>query len=93
MITEVVPRSNIIAGASPEGFKFKDIYPIYANATEDELEKMTSAGAIALKYNIKIKVVECSYLNLKITYKNDLEIFKKLVDTYFFDDFSKKQKN
>lgn len=89
-ITEVVPRNNIIAGASPEGFQFKYIYPIYANASEEELEKMTSAGAIALAHNIKIKVVECSYLNLKITYKRDLEIFKKLVNTYFFEDFDSK---
>lgn len=85
---EVIPRNNVVAGASPEGFMFKDIYDIYSNATSEELEAMTSAGAIALLNKIKMKIIECKYLNLKLTYKHDLELFKKLVDTYFFADFN-----
>ena len=87
IIQEVVPRQNIVVGASPECFKFRKIYDIYDNASLDELEKMTSAGAIALAYGMKMKTIESDYLNLKITYKKDLELLKKLLNTYFFENF------
>ena len=86
-ILRVEPRSLIVAGASPEGFMFNKIYDIYMNASEEELDKMTSAGAIALANNIDMKVIESEYLNLKITYKRDMLLFEKLLDNYFFEDF------
>ena len=57
---------------------------IYQNAADEELAEMTSAGAIALHNNIKMKVIPTDVLNLKITYANDMEIFKLLKDSYFF---------
>ena len=45
---------------------------------------MTSAGAIALAHQIKMVVVPASVLNLKITYKGDMELFEKLAQSYFF---------
>ena len=38
-IEEVVPRQEIVAGASPEAFRFKDIYNIYSNSSKEEFEK------------------------------------------------------
>lgn len=84
-IVEVVPRKNIVVGASPEGFKYKQIYNIYANATEADMETMTSVGAIAMKYNIPIKVVPTSILNLKITYPEDMKVLMALYKSYFFE--------
>ena len=45
---------------------------------------MTSAGAIALHYGITMKVVRANVINLKITYADDMDLFVKLVDNYFF---------
>lgn len=84
-VSNVIPRQEVIAGASPEGFRFGDIYKIYADASDDELKAMTSAGAIALAHDIKMKSVKTDVINLKITYPGDLEIFKKIVGTYFFE--------
>lgn len=84
MLEEVIPRQFLVSGASPEAFKFKIINDIYQNADEDELANMTSAGAIALHNNIKMKVVPTDVLNLKITYANDMKLFKLLKDNYFF---------
>ena len=84
-ITEVIPRQELVAGASPEGFKFNKIFPIYDKADDAELEKMTSGGAIALKHGINMKTIECNVINLKITYPHDLEIFKKTIHSYFFE--------
>lgn len=83
MLERVVPRRQIVSGASPEAFRFKDIYNIYINATKDELEAMTSAGAIALEHGIDMQVVPSNVLNLKITYKNDMDVFLQMVDKYF----------
>ena len=85
-ITKVLERRNVVSGASPEGFKFKQIYNIYKNATEEELEKMTSAGAIAIANGLEMKTIETDLLNLKITFKRDINLFKKLINNYYFND-------
>ena len=85
-IVKVIPRRNVIAGASPEGFRYKQIYDIYTMTPEDEMEKMTSVGAIALAHNIPMKVVPTSVLNLKITYPEDMKLFMKLYKNYFFNE-------
>lgn len=85
-IVQVIPRRNVIAGASPEGFRYRQIYDIYEKTPREEMEKMTSVGAIALANNIPMKVVPTSVLNLKITYPEDMKLFLKLYKNYFFDE-------
>lgn len=84
ILTNIEPRFNIVAGASPEAFTFAKIYDIYMNSPQEELEQMTSAGAIALAHGIRMKVIRANVLNLKITYQDDMELFTKLVKNYFF---------
>lgn len=86
MLVEVIPRQEIVSGASPEGFLFKTIYDIYKNSSKEELDRMTSAGAIALAHNVKMKICTLNTLNLKITYPNDLEILEYLIDYNFEGD-------
>ena len=86
ILTNIEPRFNIVAGASPEAFTFGRIYDIYMNSPQEELEQMTSAGAIALAHGIRMKVVRANVLNLKITYADDMTLFTKLVDNYFFEE-------
>lgn len=83
-LQNVEPRDFIVAGASPEAFRFGNIFDIYMNSTDTELSTMTSAGAIALAHNIPMKVIPSNYLNLKITYPNDMKLFLELINTYFF---------
>ena len=83
MLEKVVPREEIVSGASPEAFRFGDLYRIYMEASDDELATMTSAGAIALHYGIPMKVVETDLINLKITYKRDMEALHYLIHQYF----------
>ena len=86
MIDEVIPRQYLVSGASPEAFHFGLIYKIYMSASQEELDSMTSAGAIALAHQIKMAVVPSNVLNLKITYPQDMELFKLLATSYFFKD-------
>lgn len=83
-ISKIIDRKTIAVGASPECFKFGLIFPIYNNASDEELENMTSAGAILVNNGHKMATVESDLLNLKITYQNDMELFKILCDTYFY---------
>lgn len=83
MLEEVIPRQEIVSGASPEAFLFKTIFNIYENSSKEELEKMTSAGALALAHNIPMKICTLNNINLKITYPEDVEILQHLI-TYNF---------
>lgn len=83
-LERVEPREYIVAGASPEAFRYGDISRIYFGASDEELASMTSAGAIALAYHIPMKVVPANVLNLKITYPGDLQLFLQLIHSYFF---------
>lgn len=82
-IAEVIPRTHIVNGASPEAFRFGIIYGVYQNASEEELERMTSAGAIALSNDIPMAFVQTDILNLKITYQRDMQLYRILMNHYF----------
>lgn len=90
MICEVIPRQEIVSGASPEAFLFKTIYDIYKNASKEELTKMTSAGAIALAHNVKMKICTLNTINLKITYPQDIIILEKMFNLYFPEKINEK---
>lgn len=92
MLEKVEAREYIVAGASPEAFRFGDIYPIYMESSEEKLAAMTSAGAIALDHHIPMKVVPAKVLNLKITYPRDMELFLNLIHTYFFPGIREEEK-
>lgn len=83
VVEKVIPRTKVIAGASPEGFKFKQIYNIFKNTPKEELNTLTSAGAVAIANNISMVAVETSEINLKITYQSDMKIVEKIFKYYF----------
>ena len=84
MLQEVIPRQTVVTGASPEAFEFSRIWDIYSNLPVSELENYTSAGALALAFNIPIEVIPTDLINLKITYRNDMDAFVKLFHNYYF---------
>lgn len=77
-VSSSLQKSEIASGYSPEAFNFTAIYNCYANATEDELSNAFSSPAIAAKHGQKTKLIKINALSLKITYAEDLEIFKYL---------------
>lgn len=90
-LEKVEPRELIVAGASPEAFRYGLISRIYFGASEEKLAAMTSAGAIALAYHLPMKVVPANVLNLKITYPGDMDLFLRLFHGYFFDEEDNKK--
>ncbi|MCD8199906.1 MAG: 2-C-methyl-D-erythritol 4-phosphate cytidylyltransferase [Coriobacteriaceae bacterium] len=84
MLEEVIPRQSVVTGASPEAFEFGRIWSIYDSLSIEELENYTSAGALALAYDIPMEVIPTDLLNLKITYRHDMEAFEQLFHDYYF---------
>lgn len=80
-ITNLLERREVVAGASPEGIKYGIIKNIYDNSTDEELDKLTSMGAMAITNGIKMKVIETNVVNLKITYPADYNNFIKIANS------------
>ena len=83
-VSAVIPRDEVIVAASPEAFLYGRISDIYARLTDAELDAFTSAGALALAFDIPMQVVSTPLINLKITYRHDMEVFKQLFHDYYF---------
>ena len=84
LIKGVEKREEIVVGASPEAFKFGELYDIYCSATDEELNEMTSAGALAINHNIKMMSCDTDILNLKLTYHRDYVLLTHLIHKYYF---------
>lgn len=84
MLERVIPRQTVVTGASPEAFKFGLIWPLYSTMTPEELDQFTSAGALALAHQIPMQIIPTNLINLKITYRNDMDAFVKLFHNYYF---------
>lgn len=83
-VESTIPRQRVINGASPEAFKFSLINSIYATSDDEQLEKMTSAGAMALERGVSLRFIPTDILNLKITFQRDFELYKMLPESYFY---------
>ncbi len=84
LLERVIPREQVVSGASPEAFMFGRIFDIYSNSSIEELQRCTSAGALALANGMDMKIIPTNLINLKITYKPDLDVFMKLFRGYYF---------
>ncbi len=71
-----ISRSSLIVGASPECFRLDILSSLIGKSTMEDLQSATSIGALALKKGVPVHYIETDVLNLKITFKTDLELFK-----------------
>lgn len=78
-ITGTIDRQTVGSGYSPEAFRFEVVYACYENATEQELENMTSAMALVQAHHINPKAVISHQADLKITYQEDMEALKLMI--------------
>lgn len=83
-IEKVIPREKIVSATAPECFRFDTVYPLYKDKSEEELECMTSAGAMMVANGQPVKVIRTPFINLKITLYEDMEAFKKLLHGYYY---------
>ena len=65
-------RENSFFSQTPQGFRFKDLY----NLAIKESNKITDESTLFINDNKKIKFIKGEYNNLKVTFKEDLELPK-----------------
>jgi 2-C-methyl-D-erythritol 4-phosphate cytidylyltransferase len=80
---QIVPRETIVAGASPEVFRFAKLWEIFQSLSDEEVSKFSSIGALALAHGLQLTVVSTDLVNLKITHRHDLDVFVRLLPDYF----------
>lgn len=79
-IVEEIPDREILYNTyTPQTFNLKKLMEYYYNISEKQLEKLTDTARIFKRNGEKIYAVMSDSNNIKLTYKNDLNIIKSLV--------------
>ena len=79
-ITSTIAKQTVGSGYSPEAFKMHIIKDCFSNALNEDLDNMTSAISIAIANGVKAHTVISHQLDLKITYKEDIESFGLIIN-------------
>ena len=72
-------RNIIISSQTPQAFKFDKIYMAYQEIKGSYSDDI----AIANKFGLRVKKIEGSKLNFKITNPSDIKIYEKLIEQYY----------
>lgn len=83
-ILNSINRNHLYKLQTPQAFKFAIIYQAHLKAKESNNFTFLDDTSIAMSCGAKIKIVEGSELNFKITTKDDLKIFEKLAEDIDF---------
>ena len=76
-VSETVPRANLFAAQTPQGFVFTEIHAAHLKAKNEGLDQFTDDAAVAEWAGMKVKMVEVSSDNIKITTPHDMEIAER----------------
>ena len=64
---------------TPHAFSLKTLYNMHIKANEKQILNTSASCSLAINLGMKVNFVEGSEKNLKITVKDDLDIFKALL--------------
>lgn len=76
---EVIERTNVMRIQTPQTFKYKDIKEAYEYAKKINFKGLSTTADLMIKIGKKLNYFRGSEYNLKITFNDDLEIFKNLI--------------
>ena len=79
-----IKRENLMKLQTPQGFKFDIIYKAHQKARESENFSYTDDTSLLMANGVKIKLVDGSIFNFKITTKDDLILFERLLEGFDF---------
>ncbi len=80
-IEKLLKRSELFAGQAPESFDFRKYLDIHNSASDEEIANTAGSSEIAYRHGMKIRLVEGSERNFKITTIEDLDTFKTIVES------------
>ena len=76
IITESVPRKGIWQIATPQVFRFRELLDAYAKLQEADF---TDDTQVFMATGGKVRIIQEDDFNAKITYKCDLDVFRRLL--------------
>ena len=79
LIDKTIDRNKIWMAQTPQTFNIKKLIKAYKAAKENNC-KVTDESSLMEKYGYKIKLIEGSRFNIKITSKEDWEFAKTILD-------------
>ncbi len=79
-IDKLLKRSELFAGQAPESFDFRKYLDIHNSVSDDEIATTAGSSEIAYRHGLKVRLVEGSERNFKITTIEDLETFETIVN-------------
>ncbi|MDP4143935.1 MAG: 2-C-methyl-D-erythritol 4-phosphate cytidylyltransferase [Bacillota bacterium] len=77
-IDTIPKREFLYNGQTPQVFKYEIIKKAHDVAVSEKFTDTTDDVKLVLRINEKVKIVEGSYDNVKLTTQSDIELFKKL---------------
>lgn len=77
--TNHLKRSELFRVQTPQSFKLKELNSLIHSLSEEELEKYTDVASIFADRGYRVKLVEGSDYNIKITTPFDLAVAKSIV--------------
>ena len=77
--TEHLKRAELYRVQSPQSFKLKELNSLINSLSEDELESYTDVASIFADRGYRVKLVEGSDHNIKITTPFDLAVAKSII--------------
>lgn len=78
-IEGLVDRSRLVAGQTPECFRFGRFFRAHANLNDEEIRNIHGAAEFAFRNGIEVRFVPGSEANFKITVLDDLRRFQELM--------------
>lgn len=78
-INQLLDRSKLYSGQSPESFKFEKYLSAHKGYSEEDLKAINGSSEIAFKQGLFVKIIAGDEHNYKITTENDLKRFEKEV--------------
>ncbi len=78
-IESLLPRSELFSGQTPESFHFGKYYDVHDAAGDEKLGRMNGSSEIAFLGGMRIRLVEGSERNIKITTPEDLKTAEALL--------------
>ena len=81
VICRTLNRNCLVAGQSPESFKFIEYLKLFDTMTSDELQSIKGSSEIAVQNGKKIKIIDGDENNFKITTNIDIKKYCSLIDS------------
>lgn len=79
-IAALLKRSEIVAGQSPEAFRFGKYIDAHNRMSHDDMLLISGSTEIAYKMGLNVRLVKGEEINFKITTQEDLESFRQILN-------------